>query len=68
MDPKRAAGEVEIRVGVKYRFRKLKDLQKSEIRPYLKWLANNAPEGSDLSKEIVRLKEAFEAYHGESLF
>ena len=60
-----APGEFTINFGRKYKGLKLKDISRSELESYVKWLeASAVRDGTSLSFQVQQLKNAYERLYG----
>jgi hypothetical protein len=59
------AGDFTINFGRKYKGKKLKEIARSELESYVKWLeASAVRDGTSLSFQVQQLKNAYERLHG----
>ena len=57
-------GDFQINFGRKFKGKKLKDVPRSEVESYLKWIETNAiREGTALSYQVRNLKNAFDRFY-----
>jgi hypothetical protein len=60
-----APGDFTINFGRKYKGKRLKEISRSELESYVKWLeASAVRDGTSLSFQVQQLKNAFERLYG----